>query len=152
MIEGHTYSTTLLVQPIAYSNSLSACFLPPKMAALPCTRKKWAESNNPYTYNYNYVSLFCITTITTIIMAPMRIRRRILAGHQTLFDYECTFFLPHRSNPDILRSNLDEDDIKGGNHSWTETLRLHADAGSRVQTPMGSTEELNELIHSSTSS
>ena len=57
-----------------------------------------------------------------------------------------------RSNPDILRSNLDSDDITGDHHAWTETLRLHADAGSCVPTPIGSMEHLNELNDSTHSS
>ena len=58
-----------------------------------------------------------------------------------------SFFL--RSNPDILRSTLDADDIKGGAVGWEETLRLHADPGSRVPTPMGSIEHLDHFSDNS---
>lgn len=50
-----------------------------------------------------------------------------------------------RSNPDILRSTLEADDIKGGEIGWAETLRRHADPGSQVPTPFGSSEQLNNL-------
>ncbi len=50
-----------------------------------------------------------------------------------------------RSNPDILRSTLDAEDIKGGQLGWAEKLRLHADPGSTMHTPMGSTEQLNQV-------
>jgi len=50
-----------------------------------------------------------------------------------------------RSNPDILRSTLDAEDIKGGQLGWAEKLRLHADPGSTMHTPIGSTEQLDKL-------
>ena len=65
--------------------------------------------------------------------------------YEFLYLFVIVVVVVFRSNPDILRSNLDADDIKGGHHSWTETLRLHADPGSCVATPIGSTEHLNEL-------
>ena len=38
-----------------------------------------------------------------------------------------------RSNPDILRSTLDDHDaIKGEGGAWNEYLMLHADPGSQV--------------------
>ena len=59
---------------------------------------------------------------------------------------ECLFgvslYLVHRSNPDILRSTLDSCDIKTSGRGWNEVLRLHADPGSQIPTPLGSTEYL----------
>lgn len=54
-----------------------------------------------------------------------------------------------RSNPDILRSTLDSAHITGGNQVWSEALRLHADPGSSLPTPIGSVEQLNEFSDSS---
>lgn len=49
-----------------------------------------------------------------------------------------------RSNPDILRSTLDDHAaIKGEGGAWSEYLRLHADPGSQVPSPFGSTEFLS---------
>lgn len=50
-----------------------------------------------------------------------------------------------RSNPDILRSTLEASAITSGGRGWSETLQLHADPGSQVHTPMGSTEHLDDI-------
>ncbi|CAI8006340.1 Low density lipoprotein receptor adapter protein 1 [Geodia barretti] len=44
-----------------------------------------------------------------------------------------------RSNPDILRSTIDIQDVRGGT---MDMLHLHADPSSHVATPVGSTENL----------
>ena len=47
-----------------------------------------------------------------------------------------------RSNPDILRSTLEKDDVT---HPSLDLIRQHADANSQATTPIGSQENLLNL-------